>query len=73
VLYWYDFNGRTVQSIYRAKQYLAWDSLTRRRNNGAVVMIGWESSDGSDPERARIEAVAFARSILALLPRFIPS
>jgi EpsI family protein len=73
VLYWYDFNGRVFSRMYRAKQYLVWDALTRRRTNGAVVMVEWESRDNADVELSRANAAAFAQSILPLLPNFIPS
>jgi EpsI family protein len=73
VLYWYDVNGRVVSNIYRVKKYMAFDALTRRRSNGAVVMIEWGGADGIDPDASRRKAVAFAQSILPLLPNFIPS
>jgi len=73
VLYWYDLNGRVLSSMYLAKEYMAWDALTRGRTNGAVVMVQWESSGSVDAESSRMKAVAFARSILPLLSTFIPS
>lgn len=73
VLYWYDLNGRVVGNIYQAKKYMVWDALTRQRTNAAVVMIQWESEDRTDAEASRLKAVAFAQSILPLLPNFIPS
>jgi EpsI family protein len=73
VLYWYDLNGRMFSSMYLAKRYMAWDALTRGRSNGAVVMVQWESTGTSDAESSRLNAVAFAQSILPLLPTFIPS
>ena len=41
VLFWYDINGRIVSDLYRLKSYTIWDAMTRRRTNGAVVMIAW--------------------------------
>jgi EpsI family protein len=73
VLYWYDLNGRVFNSMYLAKRYMVWDALTRRRTNGAVVMIEWESGKDGDAETSRMNAAAFAQSILPLLPNFIPS
>jgi EpsI family protein len=73
VLYWYDLNGRVSSSMYLAKQYMVWDSLTRGRSNGAIVMIEWETVDNRDAESSRMKAAAFAQSILPLLPTFIPS
>ncbi len=73
VLYWYDLNGRVFSSMFLAKQYMVWDALTRGRTNGAIVMIGWESTGNRDAESSRMKAAAFAESILPLLPTFIPS
>ena len=73
VLYWYDVNGRVVDSMYLAKGYMVWDALTRRRTNGAVVMIAWDCHDGRDPVTSQEKAIAFARAILPLLPHYIPS
>jgi EpsI family protein len=71
VVFWYDVNGRVVPSIYRAKAYTLWDALTRRRTNGAVIMIGWDARDGRESGRA--EAMDFAESLLPLLRRYLPS
>ena len=73
LLYWYQVNGRAFGSLYLAKKYLVWDALTRRRTNGAVVMVGWESSDDAGSERLRLQATAFAEAVLPLLSSFIPS
>src|SRR5262249_55725512 len=72
VLYWYDLNGRVISGMYLAKRYMLWDAVTRRRTNGAIVMIEWESATG-DAESSRQQAMAFAQQILPLLPTFIPS
>jgi EpsI family protein len=73
VLYWFDLNGRVVCDMFRAKKYMVWDALTRRRSNAGVVMIEWESPSRADAEASRLKALAFAQSILELLPHFIPS
>jgi EpsI family protein len=73
VVYWYDLNGRVFGNLYLAKGYTAWDALTRRRTNGAVVMVGWESNGRADAQASRMKAAAFAEQILPLLPTFIPS
>jgi EpsI family protein len=72
LLYWYDVDGHAFQSIYLAKKYLALNALTHRRTNGAVIMVGWESHD-KDGDVPRLAAIAFARTVLSLMPRFIPS
>jgi EpsI family protein len=73
LVYWYDVNGRVVNTMYRAKAYMVWDALTRRRTNGAVVIVGWRSRDRTDSDVSRHEALSFASAILPLLTQFIPS
>ncbi len=46
ILFWYDINGRIVSQIYQAKAYMIWDGLTRRRTDGAVVMLAWQGDSG---------------------------
>ena len=62
----------SAEPMFLAKQYMVWDALTRGRTNGAIVMIGWESTGNRDAESSRMKAAAFAESILPLLPTFIP-
>jgi EpsI family protein len=73
LLYFYVINGRVFSNLYLAKRYMVWDALTRRRSNGAVVMVAWESDSGADAEGSRMKAAQFAQAILQLLPKFIPS
>jgi EpsI family protein len=73
VLFWYDINGRVVPDIYRAKRYAIWDALTRRRTNGAVVMIAWQGAPGVQAEAAREHAIRFARALMPVLRQHLPS
>jgi len=73
LLYWYDVDGHAVKSIYLAKKYLALNALTRRRTNGAVIMVGWENRIPKEGDVARLAAIDFVRTVLGLIPRFIPS
>ena len=50
VLFWYDVNGRIVSDFYRLKSYTIWDAVTRRRTNGAVVMIAWDDAASAQSE-----------------------
>ena len=52
---------------------MMWDALTRRRTNGAVVMVEWGQPTGPDSEASRREVIAFVRQLVPLLPRDIPS
>lgn len=73
VLFWYDINGRIVRDIYHAKGYTMWDALTRRRTNGAVVMIAWDGPAGVQSEAAREQAIRFAQALMPVLRRHLPS
>jgi len=73
LLFWYDLNGRVLANMYRAKGYAIWDALTRRRSNGAVVMVAWDGPAEDDSVGSREQAIEFVRALLPLLPRFIPS
>lgn len=73
LLFWYDVNGRVLADMRRAKVYAVWDALTRRRSNGAVVMVAWDGSDDDESGASREQAADFVRALLPLLPQFIPS
>jgi EpsI family protein len=73
VLFWYDINGRIVPDIYQAKGYTLWDAVTRRRTNGAVVMIAWQGSPLIPASDARQRAIEFARTAIPLLRHHLPS
>ena len=73
LLFWYDVNGRVLADMRRAKVYAIWDALTRRRSNGAVVMVAWDGSDDDESGASREQAADFVRALLPLLPQFIPS
>ena len=73
MVFWYDLNGRVVANRYQAKGYLLLDALTRGRTNGAVVMVGWEAPAGAQFHGLREDAIGFIKSLLPLLPQYIPS
>jgi EpsI family protein len=73
LFYCYVINGRVLSNLYLAKRYMVWDALTRRRTNGAVVMVAWGSGSIVDAEVSRLNAAEFMRAVLPLLPKFIPS
>jgi EpsI family protein len=72
VIFWYDINGRVVSDVYRLKSYTLWDALTRRRTNGAVVMIAWDGPAGTKSEASREGALAFAEALIPVLRRHLP-
>ena len=48
ILFWYDINGRPVVNRYAAKAWTIWDSISRRRSNGALVMLIADLPDNAD-------------------------
>lgn len=73
VLYWYDINGRVVSDLFLAKRLTIWDGLTRRRTNGAVVMLAWTGATGPDADKVRQQTLEFARSLMPILRRRLPA
>jgi len=71
LLFWYDVNGRIVRNLYLAKGLTIWDTLTRRRANGAVVIIRWE--DAGQGDAARTAAIEFAKVLVPALRQHLPS
>ena len=72
VVFWYDINGRVVSDFYRLKSYTIWDAVTRRRTNGAVVIVAWDDAAGAPSDNAREQAIGFAQALLPVLRRHLP-
>jgi EpsI family protein len=73
LIFWYDLNGRIVADMYLAKAYTVWDALTRRRTNGAVVMVAWECPPGVEFDASRLKALGFVRELVPVLRHYMPS
>jgi len=73
LLYCYIIDGRVLSDLYSSKRYMVWNALTRRRTNGAVVMVAWETDSSAEAPRTQMKAAEFTQAILPLLPKFIPS
>jgi EpsI family protein len=73
LLFWYDVNGRVVRNVYSAKLYTLWDAVSRRRTNGAVVMVGWTTPSGPESASARTEALGFVEALVPSLRLQLPS
>jgi EpsI family protein len=72
VLYWFDLDGRLATSRYKAKTYVFWNAVTRRRTNGAVVAVAWQCR-ASESDVTRQRALEFIRALMPILPRYLPS
>jgi exosortase D (VPLPA-CTERM-specific) len=72
VYYWFQQRGRVVANEYMVKLYLLWDSITRRRTDGALVRLTTFVEPGQDPVEADARLQKFARHISGVLPAYIP-
>jgi EpsI family protein len=73
VLYWYQMQGRSIASDYKAKLYTLADSIRYGRTDAALVRVIAPVTEQVDQQEARAHAVAFAESIAPLLPAYVPN
>jgi len=72
VYYWFQQRGRVLTNEYLVKWYLFWDSLTRRRSDGALVRLTVPLSEGQDVAEADRQLADFARETAPLLRAYVP-
>jgi EpsI family protein len=72
VLYWYQANGRIIASEYWGKFYLVWDAMQTRRRDGAIVRLLVPLRNEESSQKSLDNALEFARTASAELPKFIP-
>ena len=70
LIYWYQGRGRAVASEYRDKIYTVWDSVTRRRSDGAMVRV--MTSVGNSEADATRAAADLAAQTADNLSAFVP-
>jgi exosortase D (VPLPA-CTERM-specific) len=70
VFYWYLQRGRWLTSEYWNKFYMAWDGLTRRRTDGALIRL--ITPAGEDIPAAQQRLAGFAQSMAPVLSEFVP-
>ena len=70
LIYWYQGRGRAVASEYEDKIYTVWDSILRRRCDGAMVRV--MTSVGNSESEATEAAVDLAAQTAQQLSEFIP-
>ena len=70
MIYWYQGRGHTEASEYRDKINTVWDSITRRRTDGAMVRV---MTDVGTDEAASLRAASDLAARLAdSLPPYVP-
>ena len=70
MIYWYQGRGRTEASEYSDKLNTIWDSVTRRRSDGAMVRV--MTSVGSDEKSAISAATDLSSRLAQELSPFVP-
>ncbi|HEX8068902.1 MAG TPA: EpsI family protein [Pyrinomonadaceae bacterium] len=71
LVYWYQGRGRAVASEYWGKIYTVWDSVRRRRSDGAMVRV-MVPVRGSEADALKLAADLAAQAAPAL-PEFVPN
>lgn len=70
MIYWYQGRGRFEADEYTDKINTIWDSITRRRTDGAMVRV--MTSVGSDEAAAIAAAVDLSSRLADSLPEYVP-
>lgn len=70
MIYWYQGRGRQEASEYRDKINTVWDSVLRRRTDGAMVRV--MTGVGEDEAGALRAAVDISAKVAAHLPPYVP-
>ncbi len=70
VVYWYQSRGRVLANEYLARLYLIWDSITKKRSDGALVRV--YCSVDPDEISAWRHLVSFIQEFLPVLYEHLP-
>jgi EpsI family protein len=70
MIYWYQGRGHAEPSEYRDKVNTVWDSITRRRSDGAIVRV--MTSVGADEAEAVRAATDLSARLADALSPFVP-
>ena len=70
--YWFQQRGRVIVSEYANKWYLFWDSLFKRRTDGALVRLEMPLRRGQTVEEAQAVMDSFTRHLMKILPEYVP-
>jgi exosortase D (VPLPA-CTERM-specific) len=70
MIYWYQGRGRTEANEYRDKINTVWDSVLRRRTDGALIRV--MTSVGGDEQHATKDAIDLSAQLADKLGEFVP-
>lgn len=71
--YWFQQRGRIIVSEYANKWYLFWDSISKRRTDGAIVRIEMLLKEGQGVVEAQAVMDSFTRELMQILPQYVPN
>lgn len=72
VFYWFKQRDRILSSEYLVKFYLLWDSLVRKRSDGALVRVSAAVEPGENEQAVEDRILRFAQELQPQLSRHIP-
>ena len=72
VLYWFKQRDRIVTDEYGVKAWLLWDSLTKRRSDGALIRLTAAVLPGQDDQAADRRLQQFAALVEPTLSAYVP-
>ena len=70
--FWFQGRRRITAGEYLNKWYLFWDSVTKRRTDGALVRIEMPMRKGQSIEEAQKVVDEFTQKIFPVLNQFVP-
>jgi EpsI family protein len=73
VTYWYVLNGQILSGDYEAKWWSTWNALTKRRSNGAIVIVKTKLGDSRSIEAARSTTRDFVEQLVEVSGRLLSS
>jgi EpsI family protein len=73
VTYCYLLNGRTASESYTAKWWATWDTLTRNRNNGGIVVVRTKLGSNGSADMVRARTRDFVEGVVATFSRYLPT
>ena len=70
--YWFQQRGRIILSEYWNKFYLFWDSIFKRRTDGALVRLEMPLQTDQDIHEAQELIDSFTKELMKILPEYVP-
>jgi exosortase D (VPLPA-CTERM-specific) len=71
--YWFQGRGRVITNEYLVKWFIFWDSLTRRRSDGALIRLLTTIGPNENVAEAESQLIEFLADIRPLLDGYIPA